>query len=99
MAKTCVKCKSKIGVFSNHGSDNYPLCFSCHAKNEKQLENNQNVDTENYIKNTKIMDFKDDKNGCWSRINLADGSPLFISIAKTGVLVRKSKSGLFGTLT
>jgi hypothetical protein len=45
---------------------------------------------------SKLIAFRDTSIECWARVDLPDGSPLFISIAKTGVTIRKSKSGLFG---
>jgi hypothetical protein len=40
--------------------------------------------------------FIDSARGCWSRVDLLDGSPLYISAAKTGVLVKISRLGVFG---
>lgn len=34
--------------------------------------------------------------GCWSRVDLDNGEPIWISIARTGVLVKKSKWGIMG---
>jgi hypothetical protein len=44
----------------------------------------------------KLVKFKDGKFVCWSRVELDNGEPIWISIARTGVLVKKSKWGLMG---
>jgi len=44
----------------------------------------------------KLVKFKDGKFVCWSRVDLDNGEPIWISVARTGVMVKKSKSGLLG---
>ncbi len=34
--------------------------------------------------------------GCWSRVDLENGDPVWISVAQTGVVVKKSRLGLMG---
>lgn len=43
-----------------------------------------------------LVKFKDGKFLCWSRVDLDNGEPIWISVARTGVLVKKSKWGLMG---
>lgn len=45
---------------------------------------------------TELHSFKDGKTGCFSNIRMDDGDPCYISVAQTGVLVKKSKIGMFG---
>lgn len=46
---------------------------------------------------SKLLRFMDhDRYGRWARIVMDDGDPCWISIAQTGVLVKKSRIGLFG---
>lgn len=44
----------------------------------------------------KLIRYLDGKTGCWSRVNLANGDPIWISVAQTGVMVKKSRMGLMG---
>lgn len=44
----------------------------------------------------KVIRYVDSKAGCWSRVNVANGDPIWISVAQTGVLVKKSRMGLMG---
>lgn len=44
----------------------------------------------------KLIRYVDSKAGCWSRVNLANGDPIWISVAQTGVVVKKSRMGLMG---
>ena len=44
----------------------------------------------------KLLKFKDGKFLCWSRVDLGNGEPIWISVARNGVLVKKSKWGLMG---
>jgi hypothetical protein len=37
------------------------------------------------------------KEGYWSRVDLENGDPIWISVAHTGVVVKKSKIGFLGT--
>jgi hypothetical protein len=43
-----------------------------------------------------IRFFDDDHKGRWANIVMDNGDPCWVSIAQTGVLVKKSKIGLFG---
>jgi hypothetical protein len=44
----------------------------------------------------KLVKFKDGRFVCWSRVDLDNGEPIWISVARSGVLVKKSRGGLFG---
>ena len=44
----------------------------------------------------KLIRYLDGKTGCWSRVNLENGDPIWISVAQTGVIVKKSRMGLMG---
>lgn len=44
----------------------------------------------------KLIRYLDGKIGCWSRVNLENGDPIWISVAQTGVIVKKSRMGLMG---
>jgi hypothetical protein len=44
----------------------------------------------------KIVKFVDGKFSCWSRIDLDNGDPIWISVSHTGVMVKKSKWGILG---
>jgi hypothetical protein len=44
-----------------------------------------------------LLNFKDDeRSGCYAHIKMDNGDPCYISIAQTGILVKKSRLGLFG---
>jgi len=46
---------------------------------------------------TKLIRFLDDDiRGRWANIRMDNGDPCWVGIAQTGILVRKSKVGLFG---
>jgi hypothetical protein len=45
---------------------------------------------------TRLHSFKDGKFGCYANVRLDNGDPIFISVAQTGVLVKKSRIGFFG---
>lgn len=45
---------------------------------------------------SKVVAFLDNGSQCWSRLALAHGEPCWISVAQTGVIVKRSKLGLFG---
>jgi len=45
---------------------------------------------------SKIVRYLDNSYGCWSRVDLSDGTPLFISLAQTGILIKKSRLGILG---
>ena len=40
---------------------------------------------------SKIIRYSDNSKERWSRVDLSDGTPLFISLAQTGIIVKKSK--------
>ena len=45
----------------------------------------------------RLIRFVDSPNGaCWSRVDIESGEPVWISIAQNGVLVKRSRLGLFG---
>jgi hypothetical protein len=45
---------------------------------------------------TRLHSFKDNKGSCYANVRMDNGDPVFISVAQTGVLVKKSKLGIFG---
>ncbi|MHA1170295.1 MAG: hypothetical protein ACTSRU_20910 [Candidatus Hodarchaeales archaeon] len=46
---------------------------------------------------TELIRFMDDdRKGRWANIRMDNGDPCWVSIAQTGILVKKSKIGLFG---
>ena len=45
---------------------------------------------------TELGRFLDSGKGRWANIRMDNGDPCFISVAQSGVLVKKSKSGFFG---
>ncbi len=45
---------------------------------------------------SELHSFKDGKAGCYSNIRMDNGDPCYISVAQTGVIVKKSKIGMFG---
>lgn len=45
---------------------------------------------------TKILNFKDNNSQCWVTIRMENGDPIWVSVAQTGVIVKKTKIGLFG---
>jgi hypothetical protein len=46
----------------------------------------------------KLVRYMDDKTHCWSRVDLENGDPVWISVAQTGVVVKKSRLGLMGAV-
>jgi len=44
----------------------------------------------------KLNHFRDNAVQCYANITLADGSPILVSLARTGVLIKKTRFGLFG---
>lgn len=44
----------------------------------------------------KLIRYLDGKIGCWSRVKLENGNHIWISVAQTGVIVKKSRLGLMG---
>jgi hypothetical protein len=45
---------------------------------------------------TKVLRFSDRKRSCWTRLTLTNGEPVWVSIAQTGILVKRSRLGLLG---
>lgn len=45
----------------------------------------------------KLIRFQDDQHGCWARVDWENGEPVWISIAQSGVLAKRSRIGFFGT--
>ena len=45
---------------------------------------------------TELHHYKDGPNACYANIRMDNGDPCFISVAQTGILVKKTKFGLFG---
>ncbi len=45
---------------------------------------------------TSLHSYKDSRIGCYANVRMDNGDPCFISVAQTGVLVKKSRVGLFG---
>jgi hypothetical protein len=45
---------------------------------------------------SRLHSFKDSKGGCYANIRLDNGDPVFISVAQSGVVVKRSKLGFFG---
>lgn len=45
---------------------------------------------------SKLIAFKDNGKQCWSRLQLDNGDPIWIGIAQSGIVVKKSRSGIFG---
>lgn len=43
-----------------------------------------------------IVRFADSGKQCWSRVDLENGDPIFISVAQSGVLVKRSNLGFMG---
>ena len=46
---------------------------------------------------TKLTLYRDTPNQCWARVDLASGEPIYISVARSGIVVKKSRLGLLGT--
>ena len=45
---------------------------------------------------TVLHSYLDDRLRCFANVRMDNGDPVFISVARTSVLVKKSKAGLFG---
>lgn len=45
---------------------------------------------------TELHHYKDGPKACYANIRMDNGDPCFISVAQTGILVKKSKTGMFG---
>lgn len=43
-----------------------------------------------------LIRYMDSSMGCWSRVDCENGDPIWIGIAQTGILVKKSKLGFMG---
>jgi hypothetical protein len=43
-----------------------------------------------------MQNFSDGKHTCYANVQLDSGDPCYISVAQTGVIVKKSRIGLFG---
>ncbi len=44
----------------------------------------------------KLVSFQDNKSACFANTQMDNGDPVWISIAQTGILVKKSRLGMFG---
>jgi hypothetical protein len=44
----------------------------------------------------KLHSYQDSRTGCYANIRMDNGDPCFISVAQSGVLVKKSRIGLLG---
>ena len=44
----------------------------------------------------KLIRYADTKVSSWSRIDLANGDPIWISVANAGIVVKKSRMGIMG---
>lgn len=47
---------------------------------------------------SKLLRYEDNGKACWSRVDLSNGDPIWIGIAKTGAIVKRSRMGLMGTV-
>ena len=45
---------------------------------------------------TEVVGFVDSDAARWARFRMANGDPCWLGVARTGVLVKRSKVGLFG---
>ena len=45
---------------------------------------------------TKLISYRDTRNLCWARVDLASGEPIYISVARSGIVVKRSSLGLLG---
>lgn len=45
---------------------------------------------------SKLVRFKDTRSQCWSRVDMPNNDPIYISIAQTGIVVKKSNMGILG---
>tara|TARA_Y100000031_G_C8145305_1_gene349659 strand:- start:506 stop:844 length:339 start_codon:yes stop_codon:yes gene_type:complete len=45
-----------------------------------------------------LIRFKDTFSQCWSRVDLPNGDPIWISIARSSVKIKKSKLGITGAV-
>ncbi len=44
----------------------------------------------------KLVGFRDSSTQCWSRVALTSGDPIWISVAQSGLVVKRSRMGLWG---
>jgi hypothetical protein len=44
----------------------------------------------------RLHSYKDSRTGCYANIRMDNGDPCFISVAQSGVMVKKSRIGLLG---
>lgn len=44
----------------------------------------------------RVVRFADNQSQCWSRVDLDNGEPVWISVAQTGIVIKKSRLGLMG---
>jgi tetratricopeptide (TPR) repeat protein len=44
-----------------------------------------------------LLRFADGGGQCWARVQTESGEPIYISVARTGILVKRSRLGIFGT--
>lgn len=47
---------------------------------------------------TTINHFEDTKRRCYANLTMASGEPCLISVAQSGVLIKRSKVGIFGAI-
>ncbi len=45
---------------------------------------------------TQLRSFKDGPTGCFANIRMDNGDPCYVSVAQTGVIIKKSRIGMFG---
>jgi hypothetical protein len=43
-----------------------------------------------------LHNFKDNNTGCYSNLRMSNGDPCFVSVAQTGIMVKRSKLGILG---
>jgi len=48
------------------------------------------------VRTTKLILYRDTAYQCWARLDLANGDPIYISVARSGVVIKRSNFGLFG---
>ena len=46
----------------------------------------------------KLVRYKDSSSQCWSRVDLENGDPIYIGIARPSVLIKKSNLGILGAV-
>jgi len=46
----------------------------------------------------KLIRFKDTNVQCWSRVDCSNGDPIYISIARSSVKIKKSNLGIMGAM-